>query len=247
MLSQIRKGKKDDEILRYLHSLTQNRHLLMDEPTVLYGRNIEANNRNREKLNELKGELIVLNGEEIVHKKGLMEQRVKSWKNNLPIPEIIELKVGAKVLFCINKWGKYANGETGVVKRVENNIIVVQKDDGREVSVEKHEFVLNDITTHEESIEEVKLASFMQFPLKLAYAITIHKSQGMSIEKLICDIDNIFEFSQFYVAISRAKNPKNLLIASRNADIVRLLQRCIRIDERVKNFYENQTYIYMEQ
>ena len=80
-----------------------------------------------------------------------------------------------------------------------------------------------------------------------AYAITIHKSQGMSIEKLICDIDNIFEFSQFYVAISRAKNPKNLLIASRNGDLRRQLQRCIKIDERVKSFYENQKYIHVEE
>lgn len=54
------------------------------------------------------------------------------------------------------------------------------------------------------------LASVTQFPIKLAYAITIHKSQGMSIEKLVCDIDHIFENGQLYVALSRATNPNTL-------------------------------------
>ena len=67
------------------------------------------------------------------------------------------------------------------------------------------------IDGHKEMVEE-SLFSVYQYPIKLAFAITIHKSQGMSIENLIIDTNEIFAPSQFYVALSRSSNPKNLTL-----------------------------------
>ena len=87
------------------------------------------------------------------------------------------------------------------------------------------------------TIETISLATLSQFPVKLAYAVTIHKSQGMSIDKLVCNMDNIFAPSQFYVAISRAIDPKRLKIDFSRGDLEQYLQRVIHIDPRVREYY----------
>ncbi len=88
------------------------------------------------------------------------------------------------------------------------------------------------------TVETMSLATLSQFPLKLAYAVTIHKSQGMSIDNLVCNVDNIFAPSQFYVAISRAINPKNLKLDFNKGDLNRYLHRVINVDQRVVAFYK---------
>ena len=89
------------------------------------------------------------------------------------------------------------------------------------------------------TIESMTLATLSQFPLKLAYAVTIHKSQGMSIDNLVCNVDNIFAPSQFYVAISRAVDPKNLKIDFNKGDLTQYLHRVINVDQRVLEYYAN--------
>ena len=123
----------------------------------------------------------------------------------------LTLRIGARVLFCTNKWSKYYNGEVGVVRAIDEEYVLVEKK-GELVKVERQEYTLHDTIVMSDEIKEKPLVSVQQFPLKLAYAITIHKSQGMSIDALVCDIHNIFEKSQFYVAISRARDPQKLLL-----------------------------------
>jgi len=84
----------------------------------------------------------------------------------------------------------------------------------------------------------LSLATLRQFPLKLAYAVTIHKSQGMSIDRLVCNVDHIFAPSQFYVAISRATDPRQLKIDFGRGDLSSYLQRVIHVDERVDGYYQ---------
>ena len=88
-------------------------------------------------------------------------------------------------------------------------------------------------------ITSVALATLSQFPLKLAYAITIHKSQGMSIDNLICNVDNIFAPSQFYVAISRATNPQHLKLEFNRGDLSQYIYRIINVDSRVIDYYHH--------
>ena len=85
------------------------------------------------------------------------------------------------------------------------------------------------------------LASFVQYPLRLAYAITIHKSQGMSLDDYICDVNDIFASGQLYVALSRARSAKGLFL-EQNSTLNRLRSK-IRPNDTVAQFYAGQEFI----
>lgn len=249
LLSSIRKGEYSHEIDTFLQSLRQNTHVLEKNPTILFGTNKQVDQKNLQKLKEIDSEEILLPAKEKLHVNSLHENKVKSWKNALPIPARLVLKQGALVLFCTNKWGSYYNGERGVVKNIDEEFVHVEKQNGQIVKVTRQEYTLSENIILNNEITDRALFSLEQFPLKLAYAITIHKSQGMSIDTLVCNIDNIFEKSQFYVAISRAKNPKNLMIEflRKNVDFSAHLQRCIQVSPKVSSFYQNADIIHIEE
>jgi len=239
ILNRIRRGELDNEVGHYLEGLREHLHVRDENPTVLYGRNKEADMVNLQRLEELESEPVMLKAKEKVHLKSLHVKRIESWKKNLPVPSELTLKVGANILFCTNRWGSYYNGERGVVIRLDEEEVIVEKHNGMEVKVKRAEYTLSESITLNKKIEEKPLITLEQFPLKLAYAITIHKSQGMSIDSLVCNIDNIFEKSQFYVAISRAKDPKKLLLDYSSNNFTNHLKKCIRVSQKVKDFYEN--------
>ncbi len=246
ILGKIRWAYIDDEVSSYLSGLRQNRALLDGDATVLFARNAEADKMNLKKLQELKGESILIKAKEKLHVKSLHENKIKNWKNSLPVPCDLTLKIGAKVLFCTNKWQKYYNGERGVVREIGDDYILVEKEDDF-VRVERMEYTMNENIVLNGEIEEKPLVSVEQFPLKLAYAITIHKSQGMSIDKLVCNIDNIFEKSQFYVAISRAKDPKNLYLDLSYGDFESWIKRVTQVSTKVIDFYKNSEVLKIEE
>jgi len=237
ILSKVRMGICDDEVLDYMHRLWNNEGLKRD-PTYLFGRNEEVERTNRAKLNELESEETILFA--TLEKSGAVhEKKLEGWKKMLPVTEQLTLKVGVPVLFTVNKWGKFVNGERGILHSIEEDYLIVEKDDAF-VRVERHDFDLLDMDVKEDgTIEPVSLATLSQFPLKLAYAVTIHKSQGMSIDNLVCNVDHIFAPSQFYVAISRAVDPQYLKIDFNRGDLMHYLKRVIHVDERVRAYYEN--------
>ena len=245
VLNRIRRGAVDHEVMSYLERLRTNVHVWEESPTILFGRNAEAEKMNRTRLAELESDLIVMSAQEKLHDKSLHVKRMESWKKALPVPEKMELKVGAHVLFCTNKWGKYYNGEHGIVRFIDDESIGVEKESGM-VNVERHEFTLHETVSVNGEVEEKPVASIHQFPLKLAYAITIHKSQGMSIERLVCNVDHIFETSQFYVAVSRAKDPNVLHIHYSYPNFAEHINRCVRVDKRVVDFYEHNPSVTIE-
>lgn len=248
ILANIRKGKFDVHIQEYLFDLKNNLHVKDLNPTILYATNKEADAKNLQKLKEIDAIEVVLNAKEKVHVNSLHEGKIKSWKNALSVPVSLSLKVGAVVLFCTNKWGSYYNGERGVVRSIDDEFVSVEKENGQIVKVTRQEYTMHENIILNGEIKEQPLFSIEQFPLKLAYAITIHKSQGMSIDTLICNIDRIFESSQFYVAISRAKEPKNLMLEYSYDErrFVSHLQRCIQVSPVVCEFYENTDIIDIE-
>ncbi len=239
ILNRIRRGELDNEVGFYLEKLREHLHVRDESPTILYGRNKEADIVNLQRLEELESDPIVLKAKEKVHFPSLHVKRIETWKKNLPVPAELTLKVGASVLFCTNKWGLYYNGERGEVIKLDEEEVVVEKANGKVVKVKRAEYTLSESITLNNKIEEKPLITLEQFPLKLAYAITIHKSQGMSIDSLVCNIDNIFEKSQFYVAISRAKNPKQLLLDYSYNNFPNHLGKCIQVSPKVRKFYEN--------
>ena len=236
ILHKVRVGECDHEVTNYMLRLT-NTQIKDENPTFLFGRNAEVNSTNRSKLEAVEAEEHLLFATYEEHQGKVHEKRLASWKNMLPVEEQLTLKVGVPVLFTINKWGKYANGERGIVQRIEDEYIIVEKEEIF-VRVERHNFDLLEMRSDEKGrVKSVTLATISQFPLKLAYAVTIHKSQGMSIDNLVCNVDNIFAPSQFYVAISRAINPKNLRLDFNRGDLTGYLQRMVNVDRRVVEYY----------
>jgi len=236
ILSKVRKGVCDKEVISYMMKLWNN-EIMEKDPTYLYGRNVEVEQTNRAKINELDTEETILFANieifSLVH-----ENKLSTWKNMLPVLEQLTLKEGVPVLFTVNKWGKFVNGERGILHKIEEDHLIVEKED-EFVKVERHEFDLVDMLVKKDgTVETISLASLSQFPLKLAYAVTIHKSQGMSIDNLVCNVDNIFAPSQFYVAISRAINPKNLSLDFNRGNLVHYLHRVINVDHRVLEYYK---------
>lgn len=236
ILHKVRVGECDEEVTNYMLRLT-NTQMQDENPTFLFGRNNEVNSTNRAKLEAVETDEHLLFATYEEHQGRVHEKRLASWKNMLPIEEQLTLKVGVPVLFTINKWGKYANGERGIIQRIEDEYIIVEKEEIF-VRVERHDFDLMEMQSDDKGkIKSVTLATISQFPLKLAYAVTIHKSQGMSIDNLVCNVDNIFAPSQFYVAISRAINPKNLRLDFNRGDLTGYLRRMVNVDMRVVEYY----------
>ena len=236
ILSKVRKGLCDEEVVAFMLRLWNNEGLEKD-PTYLYGRNLEVEQTNRAKINELETEETILFANVEMFAK-VHEKKLLGWKKMLPISEQLTLKEGVPILFTVNKWGKFVNGERGILRKIEEDHLIVEKDD-EYVRVERHEFDLLDMAVKEDgSIETIALATLSQFPLKLAYAVTIHKSQGMSIDNLVCNVDNIFAPSQFYVAISRAIDPKKLKIDFGKGDLSQYLHRVVHVDHRVVEYYD---------
>lgn len=237
ILSKVRKGQCDNEVIDYMTKLWNTEGMEKD-PTYLFGRNLEVEQTNRAKINELDTEETILFAN-IEMFGSVNEKKLAGWKNMLPISEHLTLKEGVPILFTVNKWGKFVNGERGILRKIEEDHLIVEKED-EYVRVERHDFDLVDMLVKDDgTVETISLATLSQFPLKLAYAVTIHKSQGMSIDNLVCNVDNIFAPSQFYVAISRAINPKNLKIDFNRGDLTQYLQRVINVDRRVVEYYEN--------
>ena len=239
ILGKIRKGVCDEEVERYCFMLANNTVDERRNPTHLYGRNLEVEQLNRARLNELPTEETILFAN--LEKFGSVhDKRLETWKKLLPVSEQLTLKVGVPVLFTVNKWGSFVNGERGILRTIEEDHLIVEKNDAY-VRVERHDFDLLDMVVHDDGkVEQLSLATLSQFPLKLAYAVTIHKSQGMSIDDLVCNVDNIFAPSQFYVAISRATDPKRLRLDFNRGDLARYLHKVIHVDARVHSFYENE-------
>ena len=236
ILARIRRGERSPELVDYLLGLCNHDEVYALEPTFLFGRNQEVDRMNRESLDALAGEERLL-AAEVELRQRVHEKRLESWKKLLPVHEELRLKVGAPVLFTVNKWGSYANGERGIVRAIEEEYILVEKEEGF-VRVERHDFDLPELDVAADgSIEMAAPATLRQYPLKLAWAVTIHKSQGMSLDRLVCNVDHIFAPSQFYVAISRATDPKRLKIDFNRGNLEHYLQRAIRVDERVERFY----------
>ena len=243
ILSMLRVGRLSPEVFSYIENLRVPSVQVDDDTSVLFGRNYEADELNNKMLSKLPAQLERAEALVEIYDENLNENALDRWIANLYAPEILNIKIGAKVIFTVNKWGEYYNGERGQIMQIlkegnEIKSVIVQKADGEIVEVERSRFDMSEFVMDGENLKERARASLTQFPLKLAYAITIHKSQGMSIENLVCDLNHIFANGQLYVALSRAIDPKKLKIFyGKSRPFIEYLQSVVKIDEEVEKFY----------
>jgi len=136
-----------------------------------------------------------------------------------PADEDLELKEGAQVMFVKNdtEEKKYFNGKTGVITELSDEGIKVKcKNEFEEIELKPYEWKNVSYTLNQDTreINEKELGSFTQYPLRLAWAITIHKSQGLTFEKAIIDAENAFANGQVYVALSRCTTLEGLVLTT---------------------------------
>jgi hypothetical protein len=138
-----------------------------------------------------------------------------------PVEENLKLKVGAQVMFVKNDLSfekRYFNGKMGVIKSLSAEEIFVHfPEENKTIEVEKYEwknirYKVNELT---KEIEEEVLGTFAHYPIKLAWAITVHKSQGLTFEKAALDVSQVFLPGQAYVALSRLTSLNGLILLSK--------------------------------
>ena len=215
LLHHVRFGDVDEYVHNQLNAFIKPLADDLSQFTFLFGKNISAMQHNKCQLEFIESELFIKEAQIVKHLKTLKEQEIQRFMQDARIEEALHLKVGAPVLFTRNAWN-YFNGERGVVVKIDTANIYVQKSNNQVIKLEmvaqsKTTWREKTLNGKKEMVEESVLSVY-QFPIKLAFAITIHKSQGMSIENLIIQTNEIFAPSQFYVALSRSSNPKNLTL-----------------------------------
>ncbi len=139
-------------------------------------------------------------------------------ENMYPADGELILKVGAQVMFLKNDTveKKYFNGKIGVIKTLMPDEIIVASD-GFEINVAKETWENSRYTLNRDDgkLEQEVLGTFTQFPLRLAWAITIHKSQGLTFEKVMIDAGAAFSSGQVYVALSRCTSLDGIVLLSK--------------------------------
>jgi hypothetical protein len=231
ILNAVRENKINDDVLEKLNArYIPNFNPHEDEGYItLSSHNQTANQINEEKLKEL------------TTKAYTFEAEVNGDFPEFLYPNAYELvfKEGAQVMFVkndINREKLYYNGKIGKITKIKDGVVYVKcPGDYQEIGVGKTEwenkkFELNPQT---KEIEETKVGSFFQYPIKLAWAITIHKSQGLTFEKAIIDANSSFAHGQVYVALSRCKSFEGLVLRTP------ISNNSIRTDGTVATYTKN--------
>ena len=228
LLSNIREGKRIPEVLEALNvscKITKD----ADAGTIsLSPRKIEVERINNYRLGKLPGKLKVFQG----------VSTGKFFERQLPVPNSIELKVGAQVMLAKNSKGTkdFVNGDIGTITEISTDRVKVMIE--RSLSVvevpiaqwEQFDYRFNEET---KKIERDIVGTYRQLPVILGWAITIHRSQGLTLEKVHIDLgQGAFESGQTYVALSRCRSLATLSLARP------VLAGDIKVDPQATAFYE---------
>ena len=225
---KVRLGIKTPDVIDYINKLAQNPY--NKNSLHLFSTNKEIDNFNITKLKELPGTLYKAQFQ--YNDQLYSEKEVTDFIKDLLIQPILYFKIGARVLFLTNQnIGReylWYNGEQGTIINATSGMITVKKDNGEVVDVTRETFEKKELKKG----EFVTKCAVNQFPLRLAYAISIHKSQGLSLESGHIDCTKFFLPEQFFVGLSRFTDPTKLSISNFRSDL-------IQANPIAKEFYQN--------
>lgn len=224
ILNKMRVGEIGQKELDIFNEHVSSSDGLDDYSVILTGFNKKAECINEVKLNALEGNEVIYDG--------IKTDDFKA--GDCPAPEHLKLKIGAQVIFCRNDYSaKYANGTIAKVIGLEDDEIQVQLENGKKIRVvratwDSYKRIYNRQTRR---IESEAVGSYTQFPLKLAWAITIHRSQGMTFDRMHFDLSwGTFAAGQAYVAISRMRSLEGLTMSNR------LMAHHVTVNPEIKAF-----------
>jgi len=211
ILNDIRNNQIDQSGLELLNKRYTPDFNATDEvsPIIITSHNAEANAINKEKLDELPGTEYTFEGEISGEFRDL----------GLQAEQNLKLKEGAQIMFIKNDTGenrKFYNGKIGKVKSVKDGEIYISFPNEEDLLLEKTSWQSFEYKTDtEEAIVQQQVGEFSQYPIKLAWAVTIHKSQGLTFDSAIIDAGKSFVAGQVYVALSRVRTLNGLILKSK--------------------------------
>lgn len=206
-----------------------------DDVLHIFSTNDEANRYNAAKFNAIDKPIVEFKAKDGVFRGKKLEYNdftpresaiLEIFNKNCRADRTVYLKKGCRVMLLVNMDFDRGliNGSCGVVQNINDDTINITFDNGVNTNIPMHEF--------EYYYNDKVVATRLQYPLKLAYGITIHKSQGMTLDKLVVDCRRVFECGQVYVAMSRVKTLEGLYL--KNFDPSQVLA-----DNKVARFYRN--------
>ena len=195
-----------------------------DDITKIYTLNIDVEHENNKRLSELPGDSHYF----LRTSRGNSFSQIEHLQKNILAPEVLVLKTGALVMAVKNDpSGRFANGSTGRVERfTQAGLPVVRFDNGNSITVGPQEWELrkNDRVS----------AAITQIPLRLAYAITVHKSQGMTLDAAEVDLSKAFVPGMGYTALSRVRSLDTLYLKGLNQRALTVNKLSMKIDKILK-------------
>lgn len=230
VLSAIRRDHKSNIAIDILNKVCKFAHVVPDEYVQITPYNEVSNATNNRKLAAIDSELQTFYG--------MVEGKFN--KNNFPVDQTLKLKVGAQIMVCKNLSPTIVNGSIGIVKEMFKSYIIVDLYDGqKDVKIETAKWDEFGLTKSYDGSGDGKysngiVGSYRQLPIKLAWSMTIHKSQGATIQNLYIDMSKgAFATGMLYVALSRATTIDKLILSKP------LEYEDVMVDDRVVNFYKS--------